>query len=95
MIKSSLFVKSFKGKLLPHIEKHYNRVFENLHPEIDLKLFIKACSTNTRKFSWLRNGADKVEYIDWIDFEIDGAQFKIADIPTALCTCYRRASRAL
>lgn len=95
MIKSSVFVKSFKGQLMPHIEKHYNRVFVNGHPEIDIKLFIKACSTNTRKFSWIRDGADNIGNADWIDFEIDGAMFKISDRPTALCTCYRRASRAL
>ena len=101
------FVKTFRTALKPHINKHYQKIFETLDisPVMDVDTFIKVCSAKNkikknRLFDTIRLNCDRgCNFPDYINLNfkrIGGAdiQFKIVDVPSAICKAYKQASRA-
>ena len=107
-MKPKQFVKTLRSICEPEIVKHLawcKKEAPGIFEDVDFKKFVKLSTKKTRntKFdirrsvieNWGRLGQYDYAPCTWLEFEIDGAQFKIANIPTSVSYVYRHANRAL
>jgi hypothetical protein len=98
-MKSRQFVNEFRAETGKHLAKWFDTLKHDesmpLH-DIDLKGFIDmAAKKPNQKNYWNRFLHKQVRAVDCVEFEIDGAFYRILNKPTALAFAYKHANRAI